>query len=606
MKTASSRPNILIVDDVPANIRLLQIALTPDYEISACTNGPEAVEIARSVIPDLILLDIMMPEISGYEVCRRLKADSLTSDIPVIFITARSEEQEETHGFELGAVDYITKPFSPAIVRSRVGIHLELKHHRDRLSKANALLKQEIAKQKISISLAKKLLEMINGTVQRHTDISRGLTLFAHLVSVPCYAEGGDHCLVRNMIGGEGSGVRGQGSPRTPDPEPRTPNKTVISIKDQSGHEVSCILRSIMTDLIHNIILKTQHRLSPQAVFSKLNDEICHSQLFDSADFFTSLTAEIDHETLVLRYVSAGHPPFLLIRGNEIREIPVVGAAGTNLPAAVKPGIVYSAGEIQLEEKDRLIFYTDGLTEMPVRKKKKMITSAELKTIARQVMFGSAPLTAPVVEPVETEPVETPVSEIMERMLAHIADISDEIVIPGAAGRAAKNTSADDITMLGLEIENAQNASEAVWHPADAEQLCRNAAALYEKFEQEWHRRGYENPMLRLRIVMEESLLNAWIHGNRKNPDKAVRVRWQWGNDFCFEVGDEGDGFDADAVPDPTLRENLIKPCGRGIFFIRCFADQVLWKKEGRHIITYFKKHPDADSEKSAKTASVF
>ncbi|OQX26427.1 MAG: hypothetical protein BWK80_10510 [Desulfobacteraceae bacterium IS3] len=606
MKTESSRPNILIVDDVPANIRLLQIALTPDYDISACTNGSEAIEIARSLNPDLILLDIMMPEISGYEVCRRLKADSLTSDIPVIFITARNEEQEETKGFELGAVDYITKPFSPGVVRSRVGTHLELKRHRDRLSRANALLKQEIAKQKISIGLSKKLLEMINGTAPRHTDISGGLTLFSHIVSVPCYAEGGDHCFVRNVSGGQGSEVIGQGAvTRTPDPGPRTSAKTIVSIKDQSGHEASCILRSIMTDLIHNVIIKTQPRLFPEAAFSKLNDEICRSALFDSADFFTALTAEIDHETLVLRYVSAGHPPFLLIRGHEIREIPVPGAAGINLPAAVKPGIDYSAGEIQLEAKDRLIFYTDGLTEMPVRKKKKMITAADLKTIAGQVMFGSAPLTAPVVEPVETEPVETPVSEIMERMLAHIADISDEVVIPGSSG-GPKNTSADDVTMLGLEIETDLNASEAAWHPADVEALCRNAAMLYEKFEQEWQMRGYGSPMLRLRIVMEEALLNAWIHGNRKNPDKAVSIRWLWGNDFRFEVGDEGEGFDADAVPDPTLKENLMKPCGRGIFFIRYFADQVLWKNGGRRIITYFKKHPDEDSEKSAKTASVF
>lgn len=588
MNTTSPRPNILIVDDVPANIRMLQVALSPDYEISACTDGLEAIEIASSLSPDLILLDIMMPEISGYEVCKRLKADSHTCDIPVIFITARSEEEEETKGFELGAVDYITKPFSPAIVRSRVGTHLELKRHRDRLSKANALLKQEIAKQKISISLSKKLIGLINGYLPRYTDISEELTLFADILSVPCYAEGGDHCFI---LTGAGYGVRGQGSEAVP----RTSTRTTVSIKDQSGHEVSCILRSIITDLIHNVILKTVPSLSPEAVISKLNDEICHSRLFDKEDFFTSLTAEIDHETLVLRYVSAGHPPFLLIRGQEIREIPGIGGDGTNLPAAVTAGIVYSAGSVQLEEKDRLIFYTDGLTEMPVRKKKKMITSDALKTIAGEVIRESASAYQP----------EAPVSEMMEKILAQIAEISDEVVVPRSR-TGQKNTSADDITMLGLEIESRRNVSEVIWKQKNTDELCRYALSLYKKLEQEWLQRGYEMPMLRLRTVMEEALLNAWIHGNRRNPDKALTVRWQFGNDFRFEVIDEGQGFDAAAVPDPTLRENITKPYGRGIFFIRYFSDQVLWKKEGQHIIIYFKKHPDAVSEKTAKTGSLF
>ncbi len=603
----------MIVDDVPANIRLLQIALTPDYDISACTNGTEAIEIAGSLSPDLILLDIMMPEISGYEVCKRLKADSRTHDIPVIFITARSEEEEETKGFELGAVDYITKPFSPGIVRSRVGTHLELKRHRDRLSKANALLKQEIAKQKISIGLSKKLLELINGTVPRHTDISRNLTLFADVLSVPCYAEGGDHCFVRSEVRGErseadprtinGCGVRGarcEAARRTPNPEPRTRFKTVISIKDQSGHEVSCILRSIMTDLIHNIIIKTENQLSPEAVISKLNDEICRSKLFDKEDFFTSLTADIDHERLVLRYVSAGHPPFLLIRGHEIREIPAADSAGNNLPAAVKAGTVYSADEIQLEAKDKLIFYTDGLTEMPVRKKKKMMTSEDLKTVAREVIRDRASA-----DPHESPVSEMPVSEMMEKILTRIADFSEEAVIPESRG-GPKNTSADDITMLGLEIESCDNMSEELWKPRDSEELCRRGLHLYKELEQEWQRRGWEMPRIRLRTVMEESLVNAWIHGNRRHPDKSVRVRWQFGNDFRFEVIDEGEGFDVNGVPDPTLRENISKPEGRGIFFIRYFSDQVLWKKGGRHIIIYFKKHPDAASEKSAKANSLF
>lgn len=118
---------ILVVDDVPANIDVLSEILRPTYQVKVVTNGPMALKIARtSVPPDLILLDIMMPEMDGYEVCRQLKADPVTRNIPVIFVSAMDEVGDETKGFELGAVDYITKPVSPPIVIARVKTQLAL------------------------------------------------------------------------------------------------------------------------------------------------------------------------------------------------------------------------------------------------------------------------------------------------------------------------------------------------------------------------------------------------------------------------------------------------------------------------------------------------
>lgn len=124
---AVRRPNILVVDDVPSNIDVLSAILRDQYAITAATTGDKALGIARGTpAPDLILLDVMMPELDGYEVCRRLKADLSTQRIPVIFCTAMSEVGDETRGFELGAVDYITKPVSPTLVRARVRTHLQL------------------------------------------------------------------------------------------------------------------------------------------------------------------------------------------------------------------------------------------------------------------------------------------------------------------------------------------------------------------------------------------------------------------------------------------------------------------------------------------------
>ncbi len=134
MTAKRPKQKILIVDDVPANIEMLIETLMSDYEIRFATNGPEALGIVSTPpSPDLILLDIMMPEMDGYEVCRRLKANTQTRNIPVVFITTKTEEDDEVKGFELEAADYITKPFSPAIVRARVKTHLELKRHRDHL-----------------------------------------------------------------------------------------------------------------------------------------------------------------------------------------------------------------------------------------------------------------------------------------------------------------------------------------------------------------------------------------------------------------------------------------------------------------------------------------
>ncbi len=141
MDSFGRKQRILIVDDVPENIKMLGEVLREDYRISFATHGKSALDLAFSARDgfDLILLDIMMPEMDGYEVCLALKENRKTRNIPVIFITARADEEDETKGLMLGAVDYIIKPFSQAIVKARVKTHLELKRHRDFLEHLSSL-----------------------------------------------------------------------------------------------------------------------------------------------------------------------------------------------------------------------------------------------------------------------------------------------------------------------------------------------------------------------------------------------------------------------------------------------------------------------------------
>jgi diguanylate cyclase (GGDEF)-like protein len=126
-----TRHTILIADDSKAVVGMLEAVLGEDYEILCASNGPRAVELAIEHLPDLILLDVVMPGIDGFEVCRRLKAEERTQRIPVVFLTGLNAVEDEQRGLELGAIDFISKPIQPAIVSLRVRNHMELKRYRD-------------------------------------------------------------------------------------------------------------------------------------------------------------------------------------------------------------------------------------------------------------------------------------------------------------------------------------------------------------------------------------------------------------------------------------------------------------------------------------------
>ena len=135
-KPDSDKPIILLVDDPPANIQVAHSILKDAYTIKIATSGAKALDIAKALPqPDLILLDVIMPEMDGYEVCSRLKSHPVTCDIPIIFITGKTDAEDETRGLELGAIDYIHKPFSARVVQARVRTHLALREAAEQLAK---------------------------------------------------------------------------------------------------------------------------------------------------------------------------------------------------------------------------------------------------------------------------------------------------------------------------------------------------------------------------------------------------------------------------------------------------------------------------------------
>ncbi|MBF0549699.1 MAG: two-component system response regulator [Deltaproteobacteria bacterium] len=144
MRENPSNINILIVDDTKENISILLNALKSEYSISVATSGPRALDYIGNTLPDLILLDVMMPGMNGYEVCAKLKQEARTRDIPIIFITAMSEVENKALGFELGAVDYITKPFEIVEVKARVKTHISLKQMTLALQNQNQILEEKV------------------------------------------------------------------------------------------------------------------------------------------------------------------------------------------------------------------------------------------------------------------------------------------------------------------------------------------------------------------------------------------------------------------------------------------------------------------------------
>jgi len=187
---------VLVVDDAPENLMLLTHALADQYRVRAARDGEGALRVARSEPrPDLILLDIVMPGLDGFEVCRRLKADPATAAIPVIFLTARGESEDEAQGFALGAVDYISKPISAPVVRARVKTHLQLKASAEFLQDQNRFLEREVLRrthemraiQDVAVLAVASLAETRDNETGNHIRRTQYYvrTLAAHLQSQP-------------------------------------------------------------------------------------------------------------------------------------------------------------------------------------------------------------------------------------------------------------------------------------------------------------------------------------------------------------------------------------------------------------------------------------
>lgn len=192
---------ILIVDDTPENIDIL-VELLEDFDKQIAINGADALETAFENPPDLILLDIMMPEMDGYEVCKKLRADDRTKDIPVIFLTAKTQKEDIVKGFEAGGQDYITKPFDVHELMERVKTHLELKTQRELLKNMNVILEEKVQERTAQLDSSNKKLEKANFELQGLDGAKNDfLEMISHEIRTPLNGIVGAAYLLNDVMG---------------------------------------------------------------------------------------------------------------------------------------------------------------------------------------------------------------------------------------------------------------------------------------------------------------------------------------------------------------------------------------------------------------------
>ena len=325
MSDTTEKFTVLAVDDTPENLDVVKGILSAEYIVKAATSGPMALKIAEKQPPDLILLDIMMPDMDGYEVCRQLKENEQTRDVPIIFLTAMDQTTDEARGFELGAADYMTKPVNPPILQARVATHLALKSSMDEIRKHKDRMQQEL---NVGRDIQMSMLPVTFPPFPDRTEF------FIHALLQPAREVGGDFYDFFFV----------------------SDDELCLVLGDVSGKGVPAALFMAVT----KTMIKTQAAddSSPASIVTRVNEELSADN--PACMFVTLFVAIVNVRSGELRFTNAGHnPPYILRRDGKLdcinqRHGPVIGAV---------EGVAYREDQIRIGEQDTLLLFTDGVTE---------------------------------------------------------------------------------------------------------------------------------------------------------------------------------------------------------------------------------------------------
>jgi phosphoserine phosphatase RsbU/P len=322
MTDANEKKLVLVVDDATTNIQMVHSMLKDDYKIRVATSGPKALDLVKvKPLPDIILLDVGMPEMDGYEVCTILKATPEARDIPVIFLTGKTKADEETKGFAVGAVDYIHKPFSPAVVKARVHTHLMLRAAHEQLARQLFHINNEM-------ELARQIQLPI---LPQETPTVRGLEIAARYIPMTSVAgDFYDFIILDDQHVG-------------------------ILVADVSGHGLPAALIASMLKVA--LSAQSAHAFDPARVLTGLNQSLCGK--FKN-HFATAVYVFVDMDRKSMSVAGAAHPPLLLWRASTESASEILE---NGLPLGLFAEGIYSAMDIPIESGNKAVLYTDGILE---------------------------------------------------------------------------------------------------------------------------------------------------------------------------------------------------------------------------------------------------
>ena len=339
------RPKILAIDDTPINLQLLMVALKLDFDLQITTSGVLGLEFAAETLPDLILLDVMMPEMDGFEVCRRLKADDRFKDIPIIFLTALGDTQAESTGLTLGAADYIAKPVNVATAQQRIRNLIE-----------REALRKEIQTQFNELKQATDLLQ-----AARQRELEFGNAIQRNLLQgvVPKGIEGASvssFSQPAQVVDGDFSDIRRLHT-----------NSFDVLVGDVMGKGVgAALIGAGVRSAYHQVLADLQVIKSfgtvlptPEQIVNQLH-KVLTPRLAELSSFVTLALYRFDLEAGTLTYVNAGHTPGLLLSAKQGQMLTLIGQ---NLPIGVLPDEVYVELCVPIGPGDGLLVYSDGITE---------------------------------------------------------------------------------------------------------------------------------------------------------------------------------------------------------------------------------------------------
>ncbi len=527
---------ILVVDDERFNINVLVDLLKPDYKMMAAKSGSQALKAVQTKNPpDLILLDIMMPEMDGYEVCRKIKADIETRDIPIIFVTAMGEIGDETKGLELGAADYLTKPISPTIVQSRVKTQLDRKRQRDELKSAYEIIESQKERMQEELNVGRDIqMSMVPQTFPPFPDRDE-FSIYA--VLNPAREVGGDFYDFFFI----------------------DEDRLCFCVGDVSGKGVPAALFMAVTRTL--IKAHASDDLSTASIITRVNDEL--SQNNKKYMFVTLFTGILNLATGELIYTNAGHNPSYIIRAKgepdrlENRHGPVIGALA---------GLAFKEDTIQLNAGDTLFMYTDGVTEAHDQENK---------------LFGDNRLA------------ELMVSKKKEAVEKLVFDVVDEVkLFEGDCDQY------DDVTVMALKYEKKPENSSTQLKMNISNDLTE-IKGMKEHFNAFSDENNLSTTIRRqLSLVFDELLNNIISYAYNDDEVHKIMVDIELTDKkLTVSISDGGIPFNpfAGEKPDITIGLEDRPIGGLGIHLVRTLMDKAIYQRRADENIVTLIKYLDKD-----------